>query len=340
MPPRATPVLLAAAVAALAAAGCGLRGGRLALLEENDVLNLGDGLGVDRDYTQGGALALTLADADTPEWAGAAAEAVPLFAGGAPVHLGLLLGQEIYTPKHILRPVPFPDDRPYAGWLHAGIALQSPVLDGDPERRRDRLDHLQIDLGVVGPASLAEPSQNAAHGILEIPKARGWDTQLGNEPGLLATWESRWRVAAGGLGAGWGWDLLPRLQARAGNVRVDATAGATARVGWNLPRDFGPMPVDSHGLTAGSGPPRPWVAFSAGADGRGVLHDVFLDGSTWGDGASVTPRGFVHTATLGIAAGRGPLSASFSQVLVSPEFRERPRHHRYSRVLLSWAWFF
>ena len=300
MPPRATPVLLAAAVAALAAAGCGLRGGRLALLEENDVLNLGDGLGVDRDYTQGGALALTLADADTPEWAGAAAEAVPLFAGGAPVHLGLLLGQEIYTPKHIL----------------------------------------QIDLGVVGPASLAEPSQNAAHGILEIPKARGWDTQLGNEPGLLATWESRWRVAAGGLGAGWGWDLLPRLQARAGNVRVDATAGATARVGWNLPRDFGPMPVDSHGLTAGSGPPRPWVAFSAGADGRGVLHDVFLDGSTWGDGASVTPRGFVHTATLGIAAGRGPLSASFSQVLVSPEFRERPRHHRYSRVLLSWAWFF
>ncbi|NUQ79178.1 MAG: malate dehydrogenase [Polyangiaceae bacterium] len=35
------------------------------------------------------------------------------------------------------------------------------------------MDSLELDVGVVGPASLAEPSQNIVHGLLDIPDAEG-----------------------------------------------------------------------------------------------------------------------------------------------------------------------
>jgi hypothetical protein len=309
-------------------------------MEENDAFDLGKGLGTDRDYTQGAALAFTMADADTPGWARDAARAMPLFAKDAPVHLGVVVGQEIYTPANLSRARPIPDDRPYGAWLYAGLALQSPVLDADPERRRDRVDDLEADLGVVGRSALGEPTQNAVHRAYGVRQANGWDNQIGNEAGILVSRESRWRAAAGRIGGEWGWDLLPRARVRVGNVRTDAGLGAEARLGWNLPRDFGSMPVDSFGLSKGFPSPRPWAAVYARFEGRAVAYDVFIEGDVHGSSPSVTPERFPYASTGGLAVGYGPISATFEQHWVSPEFRERGRHHRYGTLMLSWAWFF
>ncbi len=335
------PLSLAAALAALAAPGCAARGFRLAVVEENDVFNVADGLDVDRDYTQGGTAAVTLRAEDTPGWAKDAARAIPFFARESPVHLGILLGQEIFTPVDPTLHTPPADDRPYAGWLHAGLAIQSPVLDEDPVRRRDRLDHFQADVGVVGPGAGAKRAQDTFHGIFGIDRWKGWKHQVENEPGLLLTWESRWRILAGDFGgSGWQWDLLPRLQVRAGNVRTDATAGAMARFGWETPRDFGPLAVDARGLALAAGPNRPWACLFAAADARGVARDLFLQGNTFRDSPGVTPTRIVRSGTLGIAWGIGPFSASFGQVWLSPEFRERARFHRTSSLLIAWTFVF
>ncbi len=337
--PRATLSALVA-LSALAAAGCGLSGGRLTALEENDTFDLGKGLGTDRDYTQGAVLAATMTDADTPGWARAAARAVPLFAKDSPVHLGALVGQEIYTPANLARTRPIPDDRPYAAWLYAGLALQCPVLDGDPERRRDRVDDLETDLGVLGHSAYGETTQNAVHRAYGVQEAEGWSHQVGSEVGVLVSWETRWRVAAGRIGGDWGWDLLPRARVRVGNVRTDAGLGAEARVGWNLPRDFGLMPVDSYGLSKGFHAPRPWAAVHARFEGRAVAHDVFLGGDVYADSPSVTPEPFPYGSAAGLALGYGAFSATFEQHWLSPEFRERSRHHRYGTLVVSWAWYF
>jgi hypothetical protein len=330
-----------AAAAALLLAGCAVTGGRFAAVEENDVFNLGEALDTDQDYTQGAMGAWTSMAADTPAAARDVAAAIPFFGEGAPVHLGLVLGQEIYTPRDLTRAVPDPDDRPYAGWLHAGVALQVPVLDADPERRRDRVDHLQADLGVIGPAARGEDAQNTVHRILDIPEARGWDHQLENEPGFLATWETRWRWAAGGTPGRYGWDFLPRVRARAGNVRVDGTVGADARIGWSLPRDFGPMAVDSHGLGPGGREDPPWIALIGGVEVRGVVHDIFLEGNTFEDGGpGVTPYPFVIASRLGVTGGFGPLSVTFLQTWNSPDFREDPRYHQVTTILIAWTWRF
>ena len=338
--PRRASVAVAVLAVALAAAGCGLHGGRVAILEENDVANLGDGLDVDRDYTQGGLAALTLSAEDTPGWAREAAEALPLFRKGGEVRLGILIGQEMYTPEDLAIHAPIPDDRPYGGWLHVGLALEGRALDADADRRRDRRDLLEVDLGVVGPASLAEPSQDVAHRILEIPGAEGWDNQLKNEPALQAAWERRWRLLRGGLGGDWSAEALPIARARAGTVRVDAAAGALGRIGWNVPRDFGPTPVDGTGLAKGAPRARPSAYLFAGGEARGVVHDLFVEGGTFRGGPSATATNFVHDATAGIAAGWGNLSAEFAMTWRSPEFRERRRYHQFSTVLVAWTWWF
>jgi hypothetical protein len=47
----------------------------------------------------------------------------------------------------------------------------------------------EIDLGVVGPLSLAEYTQNGFHDLIGVRHAKGWDHQLGDEPGLEAVSE-------------------------------------------------------------------------------------------------------------------------------------------------------
>jgi hypothetical protein len=334
--PTAAALLLAAL-----ASGCGIHGARLALVEDNDVFNLGKGLDDDRDYTQGASAALTLSDVDTPAWAKDFAAWLPLYADDSRVHLAFTFGQEIYTPEEILEPALIPDDRPYAGWLYGGVAIQGRSMDEDAHRRRDRMDLLELDLGVVGPASLAEQVQNTWHRVvLGIDEAQGWDHQLGNEFAGMLTWERRMRLLAGGVPGRIGWDAIPRFRARAGNVRVDATLGADVRVGWNLPRDFGPMPIDGTGLQEGSDPPEPWLALSGGAALRASAHDITLDGNTWKDSHSVDRLPWVPESSVALTVGWGPFSASFAQCWNRQEFDERTRNHRWSRFLFSWAWYF
>ncbi len=332
---RAALPLLAAA---LLAGGCALEGGRIALVEDNDVFNLGRGFDTDQDYTQGSVLAATLSDEDTPEWARDAAKALPLFADDARVNLGILLGQELHTPVDIFADPPDPGDRPYAGWLYAGMALEGRRFDGDPLRRRDRMDLLEVDLGVVGPSALGEFAQNTTHRVLGLDEAEGWEHQLKDEPGIQASWTRRWRALSGDLGSRWGADLLPGFRARAGTIHVDGTVEALGRVGWNLPRDFGPMPVDGTGLEKGAPEAPPWFAVAGSLGARGVLHDVFLHGGTFRDGPRVTNTNLVVETSLGLAVGWGPLQIQWTQNFTGPTFREDRRYHSYTTFMISLGW--
>jgi lipid A 3-O-deacylase len=63
-------------------------------------------------------------------------------------------GQNIFTPSKIKLEDPPPDDRPYAGWLYGSIGLIAET--------GQRLDVLDLTLGIVGPASLAEETQRSS----------------------------------------------------------------------------------------------------------------------------------------------------------------------------------
>ncbi len=103
------------------------------------------------------------------------------------------LGQEIFTPNDIRAASPLvSNDRAFAGWTHLDWGQRFYFHQGN---RPARL-HLQINLGVVGPASLAEEvqigfhrmrRQTSSHPELDPDPSAGWDAQYYSEGFPLKT---------------------------------------------------------------------------------------------------------------------------------------------------------
>ena len=126
-------------------------------------------------------------DVRLPEWTFPIIQAIPFSGDPDSTHnIGIVLGQQIYTPSDIQVTTLVENDRPYAGFLYGGLALHS--------KTKTVLDTLEILMGVVGPAAKAEFSQNKVHELRDIPTAKGWNNQLHNEPSLGFSWQRKWRL--------------------------------------------------------------------------------------------------------------------------------------------------
>jgi lipid A 3-O-deacylase len=267
---------------------------RLTLLEENDSLYFNS----DKHYTQG-FLASYLGPDVRPEsdW-NRFFGLFPSGAGEVSRRTALEFGQSIFTPKQVQLIPPDPHDRPYAGWLYVGANLLQ-----DTDRRT--LDSLDIEVGVVGPAALGKEVQNDFHQLIGKNQAQGWSSQLQNEPGLLVSYDRSWRAPLIGDGIS-GVDFVPVLGASLGNVLIDGEAGGLLRIGRNLQADYGPNRVrpalsgtsyfNGDYLQGDLG-----YYFFAGAQGRIVGHNIFLDGNTLRDSRSVTRKTFVADLQSGFS---------------------------------------
>ena len=89
----------------------------------------------------------------------------------------------------------------------------------------------------------------------------------------------------------------------AGNVAILASAGATVRLGLNLPNDFGQQIIDAPASNNGGlATARHWSIYAfTGANGRAVAHDITLDGNTFRGGPSVDRVPFVDDLIWGAA---------------------------------------
>jgi hypothetical protein len=203
----------------------------------------------------------------------------------------LSIGQNMYTPEDIEAEELLEDDRPYAGWTYFGIGLHS--------KNERRLDLMEIQLGMTGPASFAEQTQKRVHEWRGCQRPNGWDNQIKNEPGLAVIYERKWRFLYDWNVGKLGFDVIPHIGGALGNVYTYANAGMEARLGWNIPRDFGTSlirpagdsnaPMNTRDPRVSSGPRFGLYVFAA-ADGRAVLHDIFLDGNTFTDSHSVDKK--------------------------------------------------
>jgi hypothetical protein len=283
--------------------------GILTVQFENDIVADADG-----QFTHGTRLAWMSPEGQVPEWARRIADAIPRLAEVSTKRIVYSLGQSIFTPDDITIEEPVPEDRPYAGWLYAGIGLVSVG-----ERA---LDNLEINVGVVGPASFAEQTQTAFHRWFGFDRPEGWRHQLENEPGLELVFERKWRAwqkfGVGGLGG----DVVPHVGVALGNVLTQGAAGLTLRIGDDLPNDYGPPrirpslpgsdyfdPEDRFG----------WYLF-VGAEGRAVGRNIFLDGNTFRDSPRVDKRNLVADFQAGIAVIAGRVRLAYTHVLRTREF--------------------
>jgi hypothetical protein len=298
--------------------------GTLSILFENDIF-----YNTDRDYTNGVAIAWTTAPADTPDFAIDIARSVPFFGQSGEVRTTYAIGQNIYTPSNLHLADPPKTDRPYAGFLY---------LSGGVSQWSDRaLDELQVQLGVIGPDSLAQESQTFVHSIINDTIPKGWAYQLRNEPGLVINDEHSWRAFYSGRLAGLSFDVDPHVGASIGNVYDYVNAGAMGRFGLNLPNDYGPTRIDPS--LPGTNFFDPTGGFSlyafGGFDGRAIARDIFLDGNTFEDSRHVTKIPWVGDMQLGVALAMDSWRLSFTHVFRTREFTTQQHADQFGAINLS-----
>lgn len=298
--------------------------GAFSLILENDVF-----FNSDRDYTNGVQLSYTTAPDGNVDSIVSFARALPLFADHGEVRTSYALGQDIFTPQHTELALPLATERPYAGYAYAALGL----IEANP----DRLDQLELQLGVVGPMAGAKEAQFWVHSILDDLKPKGWHYQLHNEPTFNIFYDRSLKIIPPQSMLGLVLDIEPHIGGAAGTVYDYANGGAMVRFGFNLPDDFGPMRIQP--TLPGSGYFEPQAGFSAyvfaGVDGRAIARNLFLDGNTWRDSPSVDKYWFVGDFTLGAAVTLSHVRLAFTHVFRTKEYRTQGQSSQFGAVSLS-----
>ena len=100
--------------------------------------------GSDAHFTHGTRFSALSPDGHVPDFIERAGKWLPLFPQDGNLRVTYSLGQEVFTPERIEERALIEDDRPYAGWTYGGIGLVS--------ENGDRLDNLELNVGMIGPA--------------------------------------------------------------------------------------------------------------------------------------------------------------------------------------------
>lgn len=275
-----------------------------------------------------------------PEWSLPFIRMLPFInEPGLQRNIGLSIGQNMYTPRDISHKDLIEDDRPYAGWGYFGIAFHS--------KNNYRLDSMEIQLGMVGPASYTEQTQKFMHRLVGDQRPEGWDNQIKNEPGIAIVYERKWRLFKTGVVGGPGFDIIPHLGGVLGNVHTYANVGMEVRLGWNIPMDFGTSIIRPAGDTNAqvcvqdarcSGDHGWGLNLFASIDGRTVLRDIFLDGNTFRESHSVDKNYFVADLAVGISLIIQRFKISYAMVLRTKEFKGQEDDQSFGSITLSCSW--
>jgi len=319
-------------------------GWRTTVLEENDSLYFNS----DKHYTQGLRLSFMSPTLKPGGWTDGVFDFVgnipTVFADGAQSQrrVSWFFGQSIFTPKNLDIKPPDPRDRPYAGWLYVGPSLLQET-DGN------QLENFEIEAGVIGPGALGRQVQNDFHQFIGIHEAQGWSNQLQNEPGGVLAYDRLWRFGVPFLhwedgGVQDGVDIVPQLGATVGNVFDYVQAGAQLRIGHHLETDYGPIRVrpsisgTDYFNSSHLGDDIGWYIF-AGAGGRAVARNIFLDGNSFRTSPHVEHKTFVADLQGGLSVyWSDHLRADFSAVRRTDEFVGQRAPDVFGTAALAFSW--
>ena len=225
----------------------------------------------------------------------------------------LEIGQDMYTPSRSAdNPVAAPGSRRNAGWLY--------LSQGARALRPSRSDELTVSLGVTGPPSLAELTQKLAHDAApSLNRPADWSGQIAFEPGVIVRYEERWRAVISEHSVGV--DVIPRWAANAGNVSTAAELGLQTRIGWHLRHPWLPE----------NGPLS--VALVAGASGRAIARDLFLDGNTFRSSRDVGHETFVGSGELGLEFRVSHFLLAYRAVNETRSYSAGPKWHPWASMV-------
>ena len=289
----------------------------------------------DEGYTNGLRLSLLRPPGSRPFWAFLGLEHVPLIPKGSPLRYETSLGQSMFTPRVITARRADPLDRPYAGFAYMAFGVMA-ISPANPGGHR-RLDQLELTLGVVGPAALAGETQRNWHSLIAADRPEGWHGQLRNEPAINLGYRHSVRLplrSAKGISA----DFTPHLGFAVGTVYDYVSAGATLRIGSDLP-GLGVSRIEPAipGSAYFDRFAKPHFYGFVGFDGRAVARNIFLDGNTFQSGPRVDKKIFVGDFDIGVVAVLKSVRLSYTHAFRTPEFVGQSRRSNFGSINVSVA---
>lgn len=309
------------------------RGAVLVFHEENDLF-----VNTDRHYTQGIRFAYLHEDGHMPLGFAGLNQWLPTWGFDLKSgRSGYSVGQNIYTPADLDSTALVPADRPYAGWLYLGAILQR---NGVTRQRAVPVqESWELEMGVIGPTSLARQAQTWVHEIRGFDVPRGWRNQLRDEPGFRLKFERAYRYNVVPPDGVLGVEFLPWGGVALGTIEDSLRIGGMFRCGFLLPPDFGVRTIDSLSTPGGGSSKsarRRWGAYLfAGAEGRLVGRNAFLDGNLYRSSHDVGRRHFVGDFLFGAAMTVRPFEFGYVQIMRSPEFGDQTEHNEFGSIFVK-----
>ena len=139
----------------------------------------------------------------------------------AEIYIGLMIMSNMYTPANLTENPPV-GDRPYAGWLCAGV---TGISNSFATATRFRTEY---SVGIIGPAASQETFQKQLHKIIGRPIPKGWKNQIANDLALNVNFMAEKRLYKPAENV----DFIGILETNIGTVTTYMGLGAMIRVGW------------------------------------------------------------------------------------------------------------
>ena len=302
--------------------------GTFSAIYENDIF-----AGTDRGYTNGVLFQYISAADEVPDLLNPVQDNLTWLTGAEKWHWSIGLGQNMYTPQDLTLDDPPQTDRPYAGFLYASIGL----IADDNRPDVGILDVLQLDIGVTGPASLAEKTQVFVHDLINTTDPQGWDTQIENEVAFRLLYERTWKTGDEKNDIpliDLEYDITPHVGGSLGTAETYAGAGIGFRIGDDLEDDYGPPRVrpalggpgffeDKDGFS--------WYIFS-GIAARAVARDMFVEGNLFQDSRGVDLEHLQGDLQSGFAIQVFRTEFAFTYVVRSPQFKGQENFSKFGSV--------
>lgn len=280
---------------------------------ENDSI----GSGKDEAYTNGVRVTYFDTEASIPPIIYALADYIPTFDINRTTSTFFNFGQNLFTPKNISIATHQTNDRPWAGWLYGSIGLAS--------MSKNHLDELEFTLGLVGPQAFGKPVQKFVHQhITDSPDPKGWDNQLGFEPGVILSWRRRWPIWAAQTLGNFRLRVEPDINVSLGNIYTYGGGGAMVTFGPNRAR-IQDTPPRVRPAMAGTGffdTPDDKISWSlfAGIQTRAMARNIFLDGNSFKDSHRVDKKTLVLDGNIGASIAFDDYRLSYTLNMRSKEF--------------------
>lgn len=256
-------------------------------------------------------------------------------------------GQALYTPRNYFSRELIENDRPYAGIIYIGMALNQ--RHSIQQSRFEVFDSREITLGIIGPLSFAKETQDFAHDVFGDNRFKGWENQLTNEPAFGLALEKKFKKYKGteAIHPGFTYDLINSFGLRFGNIETSLNYELEGRAGWKLPNNFGSFtirPGEENRAPPVSGSSASAANF-AGIHLFTILgiklvgYDFSLDGNLFHESHSVTRRPWVSIGAVGLSLPaqlkQRHYNLAIMQIYQSAEFEEQVSTHSYRSVGVS-----